>query len=426
MYNPFYGRLATALVFFIASALFASEAVSQQVRINLPYSIYGVGELRFNQYFQNMGMGGISQGFRSNMSVNDVNPASYTATDSTSFVFETTLFSHFYEQKTNTAEQQADYLSLGNFSFKFPVTRWWSFAGGLKPYSAVGYQIRDNAQGQPGAFRYVYEGSGGINQLFLGNAFKPFEGFSVGVNASYLFGHMNHESSVVSDSIGMYLTNLIYANEVSGWMFGFGMQYQYNVSDSRWFVLGATFGNETDLGVNRTETLRKMLPGVLNYDTVSHNVLDPGNLTLPTYYGVGLFAQLNQHWSGGIDYQWQNWESYQIMGSGQNLNNSYQLSAGVGFLPPVETYSTLFHRIHYTAGIRYGQAYFQPQGEPLNEFGIGFGLHIPVRWTLSGIKLGFEYSQRGSTSDHLMQENFYRINFGINIYDRWFVRRRFF
>ncbi len=425
MYNPFCRRLATALIFFVGSLMLAPQAFTQ-VRINLPYSIYGVGELRFNQYFQNMGMGGISQGYRSNLSVNDVNPASYTATDSTSFVFETTLFSHFYEQRTNTVKQQADYISLGNFSFKFPVTPWWSFAAGLKPYSAVGYQIREDDQGQPGAFRYVYEGSGGLNQLFIGNAFEPVKGLSIGMNASYIFGKFNHESSVVSDSVGVYLTNLIRANDVTGWMFGFGMQYQHIISDNRWFVVGATFGNQQDMDVSRTETLRRMLPGVLNYDTIYHNVADPGTLTLPAYYGVGLYGRLNRQWSGGIDYQRQNWESYQIMGSSQNLNNSQQVSLGVGFSPVVETYSSIFHSIRYSAGIRYGQAYFQPQGEPLNEFGIAFGLHIPVRWTFSGIKLGFEYSQRGSTTDHLMQENFYRINFGINIYERWFVRRRFF
>ena len=393
----------------------------------MPYSMYGVGELRFNQYFQNLGMGGISQGYRSNVSINDVNPASYAALDSTSFVFETTVFTHFYEQETRDLKQQSDFLSLGNISLGFPVTRWWSFAAGLKPYSQLGYNIRD-VQEHPlaGTVSYFYQGSGGLNQLFLGSSFEPVNGLSVGANVSYLFGSLNYEASVKSDSIGVFHTNLVRANRVSGWVAGFGLQYRHDFADNRHITIGATYGGKQDVDVNSTETLRRKLPGETFYDTIAFVDLEDGRLSLPPYYGVGVYGRLNRQWSAGLDYQWQNWEAFEFLGKEENFSNSQQVAAGVKFNPTVETFPTLFHRLQYSAGVRYGQSYFQPGEESLNEFGISFGATIPIRGSLSALNLNFEYSRRGSVDDHFMKENFYRLNIGVNIYEHWFIRRRFF
>ncbi len=417
-----------ALITLLAICLAWPSAKSiAQGNINMPYSMYGVGELQFNQYFQNLGMGGISQGYRSNVSINDVNPASYSALDSTSFVFETTVFTHFYEQKTKDLKQQSDFFTLGNISVGFPVTRWWSFAAGLKPYSQLGYNIRDvQEHQQAGTVSLLYQGSGGLNQVFVGSAFEPVKGLSLGVNASYLFGNLDHEASLKSDSIGVFQTNLVNANQVSGWILGLGLQYRHDFTEYRHITIGASYGDKQDVNVNTTETLRRKLPGEMFYDTIVHVDLEDGRLSLPQYYGVGVYGRLNRQWAAGVDYQWQNWEAFEFLGKKENLSNSHQVSAGVKFNPTVETLPTIFHRLQYTAGVRYGQSYFQPEEKSLDEFGISFGTTIPIRGSLSALNLNFEYSRRGSVDNHFMKENFYRLNIGVNIYEHWFIRRRFY
>ncbi len=426
MYNSFIKNFAALVIFFVLGVALPNSTTLGQGNFNMPYSVYGVGELRFGEYFQNMRMGGISQGYSSNVSINDVNPASYAALDSVSFVFETTLFSHFLEQETQVAKQRSDYISLGNISFGFPVTRWWSFAAGLKPYSSLGYTIRDREEQNAGIVNYLYEGEGGLNQLFIGSAFKPADGLSVGVNASYIFGNLDYEASVVSDVLGVYQTNLTSANQVNGWVFGFGMQYRHEFSQYQNITFGATFGNRQDVNISSTEALKRRLTREMFYDTISFVESEKANLSLPAYYGFGVFGRLNNNWSAGIDYKWQNWEGFEFPGRQGEYNNSYQVAAGVEFAPTIETFSTFFHRLKYAAGLRYGQSYFMPGGEPLNEFGISFGTSIPIRGSLSGLSLNFEYSRRGSEDRHIIQENFYRINIGINIYENWFVRRRFY
>lgn len=402
------------------------SGMQAQNRINMPYSIYGVGEVRFNEFHQNMGMGGLSQGFRSNMFVNDVNPASYTATDSTSFIFDITTVTHFYEQKTSNLSQQADYISLGNISISFPVTHWWGVGAGLKPYSLVGYDIRDfDEHPLAGRVSYLYEGSGGLNQLFLGTAINPVGGLSLGINASYIFGNIAHEASVIADTVFMYRTNALNKINARGWTLGLGAQYQFKFSNNRQLTIGATYGNQSELKLDATETLRRRQPGVFAYDTISHRAFDDGTLSLPQYYGAGFFADINRNWAAGIDYQWQNWDSFSLSGQKTNFSNSYRLATGLQYSPTVETYSSFFHRMRYTAGFKYGQSYLMDDNDPLDEFGITFGVHIPVRRTFSGVKVGFEYSRRGSVDNNYMQENFYRINIGINIWERWFVRRLF-
>lgn len=402
------------------------ETARAQLSVNMPYTMYGVGDVQFNQYLQNMGMGGLSQGYRSHLSVNDVNPASYAAFDSNSFVFETTLLSQFYRQKTTAITQESDYYTLGNLSLGFPVTSWWSVGAGLKPYSRLGYKVSDRETGtEAGAVDYIYEGNGGISQLFLGSAIEPFDGFSVGANFSYLFGNLDDQATVESDSVGVYQTNMIQSDRVSGLLVGFGLQYHHEVTEHRHITVGATFGNQTDVGVTSKETLRRREPNALRYDTIAHNILQEGNITLPAYYGIGVFSGINENWEAGIDFQWQNWEDFSYLGDDEDFNNHYEIASGVRFSPDAETYSTIFRRFQYKAGLRYGQSYLRPDDKTLNEFGISFGVGIPIRGTQSGLSIDVELSRRAAIDNSNMHEDFFRVNLGINIFERWFVRRRF-
>jgi hypothetical protein len=53
-------------------------------------------------------------------------------------------------------------------------------------------------------------------------------------------------------------------------------------------------------------------------------------------------------------------------------------------------------------------------------------LAFPLRRSLSALNFGFEYANRSSDNPDLISENFFRFNIGINVYERWFVRRKFF
>jgi len=41
------------------------------------------------------------------------------------------------------------------------------------------------------------------------------------------------------------------------------------------------------------------------------------------------------------------------------------------------------------------------------------------------LNFGFEIGQRGTTINNLIQENYFKIYFGISIYEWWFIKRRY-
>ena len=87
---------------FYLSALFLILycSLSAQTIITSPYSRYGVGDLTNNTNAWNFAMGGTAIGLRSPNHINLNNPASYTAFDSSSFVFEGGVVFNYVQLKT--------------------------------------------------------------------------------------------------------------------------------------------------------------------------------------------------------------------------------------------------------------------------------------------------------------------------------------
>ena len=74
---------------FTAAALAAlSVSAAAQNGTNSPYSQYGLGVLADQASGFNKGMSGLAVGYRNGKQVNFQNPASYSAIDSLSFIFD--------------------------------------------------------------------------------------------------------------------------------------------------------------------------------------------------------------------------------------------------------------------------------------------------------------------------------------------------
>jgi hypothetical protein len=76
-------------------------------------------------------------------------------------------------------------------------------------------------------------------------------------------------------------------------------------------------------------------------------------------------------------------------------------------------------------GARYNQTYLNLYGQSINEFGISFGLGLPLPRSLTTIDLSLEVGRGGTTAKNLIQETFVNFTVGVSIYERWFVKRRY-
>ena len=56
----------------------------------------------------------------------------------------------------------------------------------------------------------------------------------------------------------------------------------------------------------------------------------------------------------------------------------------------------------------------------INNFGITFGLGLPLGNNLSNLNLGFEVGKKGTTAADLIEESYFKVNLGLSLSDQWF------
>lgn len=405
--------------------------LSAQVRVGSPYSRFGIGDLHRLSNARNLSMGGTSLAMRDKAGINYLNPASYTAFDSLSFVFEGGVIDHYAITKTNDLSAKNNYISLGYLLFGFPVTSWWRASFGLLPFSDIGYNIVDEETlPEAGPVSYLFKGNGGINQFYFGSGFRLHKNLSAGINFSYLFGTLEKNRTVYfSDTSNAF--NLRYSDRTNYGDFlpSIGLQYHTKLPKKHFLIIGANYGPQTDLAIKNDQVVETFITGSTGIefikDTISNVSNRKGNVTLPGGFGAGFTYGETDHWLATAEVKMQNWENYRYFDLQDSLKNSFQVAAGFSITPDANSISNYWKKVTYRMGMRYGATYLQLRENQLSEIGISFGLGLPLRRSQSMLNLGFEYGRRGTTADDLIQENFFRIVLGVSVYERWFQQRRY-
>lgn len=416
----------------ITCLFFISLASFSQIQIVSPYSRFGIGDLSDNNNAWNMSMGQLGIGLRSSHHVNYVNPASYSAFDSLSFVFEGGLSGEFISLKSDYQSVNRNYASLGYLVFGMPVNKWWKTSLGLLPFSDVGYTVA-NYEEYPnsGTVIRLYSGSGGISRLFWGNSVTFLKDFSIGANISYLFGSMNREAMVLfPDSIYAMNFKEVYHVTMNDLHFNFGAQYRAKFKNDLSLTVGAVFSptlsmaSKTDIFAG---TFLLNSSGVESpRDTLVMTEGYKGRIVIPMMIGGGFSFAKNEKWVVGVDYKWQNWEKFKAYDLSDSLVNSWQINFGGEITPKYDNYNNYLARVQYRLGFTYGKTYLHLRNQDLNEYAITFGLGLPLRGMKTMLNLGAQYGVRGTTAEKLIRESYFKLVVGFSIYERWFVKRKYY
>ncbi len=417
----------------IIVVLLAFQTVIGQTGTVSPYSRFGIGQLKSKSINTRLhGMGGIANAVASNRFVNPSNPATYTHFDSLSFLFNAGLQMSSSTYRTSTLTEQGSNASLSYFSMGFPVTRHWRVGIGLLPYADIGYNIivSDFEEGI-GRYNYAFNGDGGLNQLFFGNGFKITDRLSIGVNVTYVFGR-NTTSTLL-----YFPDSTLYANTkteerllANDFMFDYGIYFTQPLDNDYQLNIGLVYGQKVNLNVKREKLIRSLFGGVdggVEYilDTIAYQPEREGKLELPHTLGLGLSFEKKNRWMIGLDANWQNWETFNIDNRPDSLQNAWNIAVGGEFTPKHTSITKYWSRVTYRMGVRYNQTYLNLYGQSINEFGISFGLGLPLPRSLTTIDLSLEVGQGGTTAKNLIQETFVNFTVGVSIYERWFVKRRY-
>jgi hypothetical protein len=81
--------------------------------------------------------------------------------------------------------------------------------------------------------------------------------------------------------------------------------------------------------------------------------------------------------------------------------------------------------VTYRAGFNYENTGLIINNESINNYGITFGLGLPLGGSFSNINVGFEYGKRGTTNSGLIEENYTNVFISLSLNDRWFVKRKY-
>jgi hypothetical protein len=411
--------------------LICTIQVSGQTRISSPYSRFGIGDLMNNNSVVNMAMGGISYGLSSPYFVNPANPATYAAFDTLSFVFDVGAYGSQTKLITTNLSQTANFASLAYLKFGFPVTRWWRSSFGLLPYSNTGYQMLDaRVEENIGSVTRNYQGNGGINQFYLGNSIAINKQLSIGFNLTYLFGTLEKSSATTfPDSAYRMNYKVINSTKVHDLSLNYGLFYKWQGKSGYHLGAGLVFSNGTNINATEDRLGYRYFLSSSGVDNVIDTVLNEpqvkGKIFLPAAVGGGFTFGKTEKWLVGADYQLQMWNKYSYFGVPDSLKNSMRISVGGQYTPSVSTVSGYLQRITYRAGVRYSNSFLELRGQQIDEFGISFGLGLPIPRTRSTVNLAAEIGTRGTTNENLIKENFVRFTLGLSIFERWFIIRKY-
>ncbi len=424
----------------------AISVQAQTSGTNSPYSRYGLGDLQVNEFGRNAAMGGIGLAIGDTSSpsyINFSNPASYSAIEFTAF--EAGVKTNFITQENSATSVKKRNTNFSYFALAFPMKKINAgLSLGLRHYSSVGYQLADTVKyTDVGTFNYQYEGSGGLNQFFLGAAKTLFETdsagmLSIGFNASYLFGALHNVRRVEPDTtnaLSLRYTNTTNLGDIN---LDFGLQYQFQIKKKYFIGLGLVFSPANGIKGSYTSLAERYFQNdngtEFIQDTAFYNKNVDGDVTIPMSWGGGISIRNGDKWLFGADYKTQDWADYQAFGVTDNLANSWKGAAGFEFTPNKNLISRkgYLKRVAYRIGGYYSSTYLQLRGTQLNDYGITFGLGLPLprvqvgtRLTQSIINIAVELGQRGTTENNLIKESYANIRIGFTLNDKWFNQRKY-
>ena len=420
------------IINFIILLSFSFTATAQK-QINSPYARFNIGALEPQGSFKSRGMGGIGTGMRDNTSIFQINPASYSSLDTNSFSFDFGFDFGLSVLKEGDNKYTSNDMNFNHLLMGFPIKKGWGVAVGIAPVSYGYYNITDevlegdsNYDPLTGPYTEYHAGDGGLSNFFLGTGVNITRNFSAGINMTIMFGVLERNYSLQFEDVENYYHNSSSEKiRVHGINFDYGIQYMAKISDDYFLnagiamTAGKTYKSDYDNVVIRTSAYNDV-------DTVAYTSEKSTPVYLPGNYKLGIsFGKLNK-FTTGFDYIAAEWSKSKIPGYGGYAADTRTYRWGLEVIPDKYANFSFIKRIEYRLGAHLGDNYLIINGEQVKEFGGSFGIGIPMRRSLSRVNLFVDYTKiNGSEAAGLHTERMLTIGGSLNIYDFWFIQRKY-
>lgn len=423
----------------MAGCLAIGSVSAQTNGSNSPYSRYGFGLLSDRAMGFNKGMAGVSYAMRGGQLINVGNPASYSAIDSLSFIFDTGLSLQNANLDQNGRTVNAKNTSLDYISMAFRVAPKLGVSLGMMPYSTIGYSLSntENVSLPSGIVSQTesYTGDGGLHEVYLGAGWSPFKSFSLGANVSYLWGTMTHTVLASFSDATIASRRRQYAADVRSYQFDAGVQYELQFGKKHRAVIGATYRLGHDIDSKAYYYDQKVQSGTI---ASGDTLVAPKAFQLPHTFGVGATWKYDNRLTVGVDYNLSKWSEVKAPYVRENADGSqsyvtrvgdyidaHKVSIGAEYYPNPEGVRWRQH-VRYRVGLSYTSPYVKINGvDGPRSFLATAGVSFPIinRYNnRSVLNVSAQYERVEPKISGMITEQYLRICLGITFNERWFMK----
>lgn len=417
-------KIVALTILIISTYSFAQKTNSS------PYSFFGIGDQAKIKSVEEIAMGQIGGVLNSEYQLSFTNPASYASLLWTTYVFAAGNKLNHIDDGTN--KQSSSAAALSYIALGIPIKQNQGLAFGMQLNTSVGYSLLESFYNEEEilAETNLLSGDGGTNRIFLGYGYQLPIGLNLGAEVAYIFGGI--DNNVVNRRLDVQLATKHETNSfIKGFSYKLGAQYIKNISPKLKLKLGTTFELAYDLDEDGDQYLYTI------ENTSNQDFLIPRDTLTADQYKATIKSPLKTILSAGIgeDNKWFVGAEYTFQDAIKfngpiydnsptyNYTNSSAISLGGFFTPKFNSIASYWHRVTYRGGLNYKKLGLVVNDTEINDYGMSFGVSLPMGLYISNVNLGFELGKRGTTDNNLIKENYYNFRLSISLNDKWFGKR---
>jgi long-subunit fatty acid transport protein len=326
-------------------------------------------------------------------------------------------------QSASTQRSTLDYLAVG-----LPMGKL-GFGFGLIPYSSVGYKVESIATDVSQNSKR-FNGTGGLNKVFVGVGYKINPSLSLGADIHYNFGKIETSSLEFLSTIPVG-TREMNSAVLSGFNFNVGLMYQTKISSKVNFYSSLNYSLESTLTSNNTSNIATVfIDGDFNTSVVdaADDVVQTESMITPSKLTFGLGFGESKKWMLGAQFSTRDtakWGNTYNSFSYVSFEKYQKISLGGYFIPNYNSFTSYVKRLVYRGGLKFEKTGLVVNSQSINDIGFTLGIGFPVTGSFSNVNLGFEFGKKGTTTSNLVQENYANFNISLSLNDKWFEKRKF-
>ncbi|MDC6351217.1 hypothetical protein PP178_06595 [Zeaxanthinibacter sp. PT1] len=416
-------KIVTAILCFALYGVCAQDGTVS------PYSYFGIGDLRSPATVDNQMMGRLGM-YTDSIHVNFQNPAAYgklRRTTYTAGLSHTEMRIKSFTDEESTSVTNLDYIAIG-----IPLGPKWGAGFGLQPYSSVGYNLIGNSINGNGAeVTNRFSGEGGLNKVYFSLGHELLKNLHIGATVNFNFGKIEDRREQTVEDV-QFGTLDLRESRVNGYDFNYGATYSPKITDKLTLFSSlrintqANLVSENDQRIGSFSATTGREIEIIDVDLASRG-LERTEIKVPTATTLGLGVGEDLHWFVGAEYTLQPMSDFRnefVQLEEAVYQDASSFSLGGFYIPDYTSFNNVFNRITYRAGLRMNNSGLHIRDKEIKDFGITFGLGIPLGFQFSNLNLGFEVGRRGTTVADLIEETYFKVNVGLSLSDRWFRKRQ--